>query len=503
VAISDVRTTGAGEAEVNARVLRPVPAGAAARTTQPPSVWRRIHGDSRATTVQHALVAVDAAAVLTASTPAIWLASAGAHPSAQSLWTLAYLPAVLVLFKLYGLYDGDRRRLGHSTVDDVPGLFHAALLATLGLWAWLKLAPAGRLVFLQAALFLVLTVGTVLLARAGARRLLSRHVVRERVLLVGGGPSAELLVRKMEAYPRLGLQPVGYLRDGLPGAATNGQMPCLGTLEQLPAVCQDHAVDRVLVAAPTIDTKLLTDLVREANRAGMGVTLLPSAVDVLGSSTEVDDLGGVTVLSVNPPHLSRSSWLLKRALDVSLSAVALLVILPFLPLVAAAIRIDSPGPVFFSQERLGRGGRRFRLFKLRTMVPDAEARVAQLQTQSAHPAWLLLDRDPRVTRVGRFLRRSSIDELPQLWNVLRGEMSLVGPRPMPPATDLHILGWGRRRLDLTPGITGMWQVLGRTSVPFDEMIKLDYLYVTNWSVWGDIRLLLRTVSVVISRQGAN
>ena len=137
------------------------------------------------------------------------------------------------------------------------------------------------------------------------------------------------------------------------------------------------------------------------------------------------------------------------------------------------------------------------------MVADAEQRLEELRGESRHAAWLLLANDPRVTRVGRFLRVTSLDELPQLWNVLRGEMSLVGPRPMPLDTDRHIDGWSRRRLDLTPGITGPWQVLGRTAIPFEEMLKLDYIYVTNWSVWGDIRLLIQTVFVVLGRRGAN
>jgi lipopolysaccharide/colanic/teichoic acid biosynthesis glycosyltransferase len=185
------------------------------------------------------------------------------------------------------------------------------------------------------------------------------------------------------------------------------------------------------------------------------------------------------------------------------SAVGLLLTLPLLPLVAVAIKLESPGPVFHVQERIGRRGRRFRLYKLRTMVADAERRADELRTQSRHAAWLLLDRDPRITRVGRVLRRTSIDELPQLWNVVRGEMSLVGPRPMPPDVDRHINGWGRLRLDIAPGITGLWQVLGRASIPFEEMLKLDYVYVTNWSVWEDVRLLLRTVFAVLSMRGAN
>jgi exopolysaccharide biosynthesis polyprenyl glycosylphosphotransferase len=247
----------------------------------------------------------------------------------------------------------------------------------------------------------------------------------------------------------------------------------------------------------------MSHLTREANKAGVKVGLLPSVVDVLGPSTEIDDVQGVTILGVNPVRLTRSSRLLKRALDVTVSSLALLSLAWLLPLVALAIKLDSRGPVFFKQDRMGRRGQRFRVYKLRTMVVDAEQRVEELRPRSDHAAWLLLDHDPRVTRVGRLLRLTSADELPQLWNVLRGEMSLVGPRPMPLDTDRQIDGWGRRRLDLKPGITGLWQVLGRTSISFEEMIKLDYLYVTNWSLWSDIRLLLRTVFVVLGRRGAN
>jgi len=153
--------------------------------------------------------------------------------------------------------------------------------------------------------------------------------------------------------------------------------------------------------------------------------------------------------------------------------------------------------------RIGKGGRRFHMLKLRTMAADAEARRAELLVHSKEPGWLHLEDDPRITRVGRLLRLASIDELPQFWNVLRGEMSLVGPRPLIAEEDRMVDGWARGRLDLTPGLTGLWQVLGRTSIPFEEMVKLDYLYVTNWSLWGDIRLMLRTLPVVFKRSGAN
>jgi lipopolysaccharide/colanic/teichoic acid biosynthesis glycosyltransferase len=168
-----------------------------------------------------------------------------------------------------------------------------------------------------------------------------------------------------------------------------------------------------------------------------------------------------------------------------------------------AIKLDSPGPVFFRQERVGRRGRKFTLFKLRTMEVGAHERQEELAALSRDRHWLHLDHDPRVTRVGRFLRRTSMDELPQLWNVLKGEMSLVGPRPIVETEARQLDGWGLSRADLTPGLTGLWQVLGRTHIPFAEMIKLDYLYITNWSLWTDVRLILRTLPIVVARRGAN
>jgi len=201
--------------------------------------------------------------------------------------------------------------------------------------------------------------------------------------------------------------------------------------------------------------------------------------------------------------LTRPSRFLKRSMDFAIAGVALLVLLPVMLAAALAVALTSRGPVFYTQVRVGRDGRRFRMYKFRTMVEDADSRVEELRADSADPAWLLLERDPRVTDVGRFLRTTSIDELPQLVNVLKGEMSLVGPRPMTPEIDGQIGGWARRRVDMAPGMTGLWQVLGRTTIPFEEMLKLDYLYVTNWSLWQDLRLLVRTPPAVIKRRGVN
>ena len=230
---------------------------------------------------------------------------------------------------------------------------------------------------------------------------------------------------------------------------------------------------------------------------------MPKLFDGLGPSVEIDDVEGVLLLGITPPVLSRSSRVLKRGMDVVGASGLLLLTAPVLAAIAVAIKLTSPGPVLFRQQRIGKSGHRFELIKFRTMHVGAEEMQEQLRAQSRDPDWLLIDDDPRVTRVGRFLRLNSLDELPQLWNILKGQMSLVGPRPLIESEDSRLEGWRRSRVDLTPGLTGLWQVLGRTRIPFEEMIKLDYLYLTNWSLWTDIRLILRTLPAVVFRRGAN
>jgi len=338
------------------------------------------------------------------------------------------------------------------------------------------------------------------LARTGFVRLISP----ERVLLIGTGRASGALIEKMRARASLRLEPIGMVSCAEePEEAL--ALPRLGCLEDvdLPRLMVKHRVGRVVVADAEVEGERLLGVLRDCKTVSVKVSLLPATCSALGPSVEVDDLQGVTVLGINPSVLSRSSRLAKRGLDVAGAGLLSILALPVLMVLAVAIKLDSPGPVFFRQERIGKEGRRFRLLKLRTMGADAEARRAELLAQSKDPGWLHLEHDPRVTRIGRLLRLASLDELPQLWNVLKGDMSLVGPRPLVAEEDGMVDDWARGRLDLTPGITGLWQVLGRTSIPFEEMVKLDYLYVTNWSLWGDVRLILRTLPVVLRRDGAN
>ncbi len=422
----------------------------------------------------------------------------------QMVWIVALLPGWLVVYKGYGLYDRDLKRISHNTLDDIPWLFHATLVGTLLMSALLRLAP-GKPIHIREALIaggtaLVL----VILTRAATRRFSARLLGSDRVLFVGEHAHVALIVRKLRDHPEYGLEPVGVLttkgeRDGPP------PVPRLGPLvaTELGAVMVDHSIDRIIVSHDGLEVDDLLTLVRRCRELGVKVSVLPEIFDALGPSVEIDDVEGVTVLGITPPVLSPSSRALKRALDVVCASVGLVLAGPVMALAAIAIKLDSKGAVLFRQERVGRRGRPFRVLKFRTMCPDAERQAAALAAMSRDPDWLLLDDDPRVTRVGRFLRRTSIDELPQLYNVLRGQMSMVGPRPLVAAESARLDGWRLSRIDLTPGLTGLWQVLGRTRIPFEEMIKLDYLYVTNWSLWTDVRLMMRTLPAVLGRRGVN
>jgi exopolysaccharide biosynthesis polyprenyl glycosylphosphotransferase len=431
------------------------------------------------------------------------LAIASGHP-AQLLWALLTLPLWIVLFKAYGLYDRDVKRISHTSLDDVPWLFHAILVGSLLLFAYSKATPPGSLAVSALAVFGATAAVAVVTLRALARRVARAALGPERVLLVGEAEAIAVLARKIRTHHEYGLEVAGIISRA-PSMATGANSRSAGRPAglDLARVVSHHDVERVVVSHDDLREDELLDFLHLCRALGVKVSVLPRPFDAMGPSVELDDVEGVTVLGINPPVLARSSRMLKRSMDLAGAAAGLLLSTPLLLVVAAAIKLDSPGPVLFRQRRIGRGGREFRLVKFRTMVPDAEQRYDLLRSQSRDPGWLLLDDDPRVTRVGRILRRWSLDELPQLWNVLKGEMSLVGPRPLIESEDRQLLGWRRSRVDLTPGLTGLWQVLGRTSIPFEEMIKLDYLYVTNWSLWTDVRLILRTLPSVLTRRGVN
>jgi exopolysaccharide biosynthesis polyprenyl glycosylphosphotransferase len=423
----------------------------------------------------------------------------------------ATLPGWLVVAKLYGLYDRDESRANHSTTDDIVGVFHlvtiGAWLLLAGVWATHLASPA----FTKVVTFWALAVPLVTLSRVGARALCrGRLSYLQNTIVVGAGDVGQLVARKILQHPEYGINLVGFI-DDQPKERTPGldQLTIVGSPDQLPAIVRELDIERVIVAFSNDPFERTIDLVRSLNDLEVQIDIVPRLFDLVSPSAEIHTLEGIPLLGMPSLHLSRSARLLKRAMDVVLAGAALVFLAPIFGVIACLIKLDSSGPVFFRQTRMGSGGNLFRIFKFRSMAPDAEERKAELVHLNKHsqpgndPRMFKIPDDPRITRVGRFLRRSSLDEFPQLINVLKGEMSLVGPRPLILDEDYQVGEWARKRLDLRPGMTGLWQVLGRSDIPFDEMVKLDYLYVTTWSLWQDFRLLFRTIPLVLQAKGGS
>jgi exopolysaccharide biosynthesis polyprenyl glycosylphosphotransferase len=409
------------------------------------------------------------------------------------------LPLVIVACKLRGLYDRDELIIRKTTVDEAPAFLELATLYTLAVWMLDDVVLDGRPLTKGSALLLwVLLLGFGLLFRRVARYLASRSVEAERLLLVGDAGTYSRLQDKLEAanvharlVGRMSLQRVSdFSLDERPVDQA--------TLSHL---IKDLDAHRVLVVPSQTNPQITVDLIRATKAIGVRASIVPHVFDVVGQSVVFDDIGGMTVLGVREFALGRSSQIVKRGFDLLGAVAALVVVAPVLAFIALLVKADSRGPVFFRQVRVGRDGEPFRIFKFRTMVADAEARKAELMAQNEANGLFKIEDDPRITRVGRFLRKTSLDELPQLMNVLLGEMSLVGPRPLILSEDETITGYDRRRLRLTPGMTGHWQIMGSARVPMHEMVKIDYLYVTTWSLFEDIKILARTVPYMLSRRG--
>jgi len=439
------------------------------------------------------VIAISAAFILT-------VALAG-RPLHLTWAALAGIPILVVVAKLTGLYDRDETLLRKTTLDEAPKLLQLATFGALAAWLVGGLIVHGQLDRREVMFLWVVLAALLLIGRAVARALALRVAPTERCLFIGDELSAETIRAKLTGHGGVKAQVVAHLDlDKVAPWSTDAfSEPRLVEIREL---AQSLDVHRAIIAPRSADAGEMLNLVRTLKAVGVRVSVLPRLLEVVGSSVEFDDLHGVTVMGVRRFDLTRSSAAFKRAFDVFGASLGLLAVSPLLIMIAIAVKLDSRGPVFFRQMRVGRYGRRFQMIKFRTMVPNAEEMKDSLRHRNeAKDGLFKIAEDPRITRVGRLLRKSALDELPQLFNILRGEMSLVGPRPLVVDEDQRVEGWHRRRLELTPGMTGPWQILGPSRVPLKEMVAIDYLYVANWSLWTDVKILLRTLPHVLARRG--
>ena len=325
--------------------------------------------------------------------------------------------------------------------------------------------------------------------------------VRRRAILVGTGEGLARLHHSLGAS-RGGID---YDFVGAISTSTDGAgLQVLGQLSALQAVLAKHDVDELIVTDSDFNDRELVEIVEQAHRRGVKVRVAPRATELLiERHGEYVPGQGIPLFELRPPVFVGADWVVKRGFDLAVSAIVAILGLPFWLLIALAIKLESRGPVFYRDRRVGLSEREFDMLKFRTMRADAEVLQAQLEKENeAEGALFKIRDDPRVTRVGRFLRRFSLDEIPQVLNVLRGEMSLVGPRPLP-VRDYELLEpWHRKRYLVLPGMTGLWQIAGRSSLGFDDLVRLDFYYLEHWSIWLDISILLKTLPAVIAARGA-
>ena len=430
---------------------------------------------------------------------------AGGSGTAGALLATAGSAAFVVGAKICGLYEFDAAGPAHSTLDEVVRIL---LLVTVELFFVAQIADLTDDALPQLTVLWLLVIASVATLRAGARAVARRrHAYVQRAVIVGADDIGQVVARKILHHPEYGIELLGFV-DNYPQERRESvrEVPVLGGPNDLPDIVDSLCIDRVFVAFSGDSQQQMLELVRSLQDAPVHIDIVPRLFDVVGPRAEIRTLEGLPLVGLPLMRLSRSSVLLKRSFDLVIAGIGLVLLAPLFLIVTIAIKLDSRGPVVFRQTRIGAGSRPFTILKFRTMVENAEELKPQLAHLNKHalnggdPRMFKIASDPRCTRVGRLLRRYSIDELPQLVNVLKGQMTIVGPRPLIPEEHAHVRGWAERRLRLKPGVTGFWQVLGRDDIPFEEMIALDYVYVANWSLLGDMKLTLQTVPVMFRRR---
>jgi exopolysaccharide biosynthesis polyprenyl glycosylphosphotransferase len=439
-----------------------------------------------------ALVLLDVAVINAAFIVAYWLRYevefGGAVEEANFVPLSAFLPVqasltliTVLVFLTEGLYRGPRRPSWSRQLSIIIRGTIIAVAVLIVIVFIFRPEFFSRLIFAQAWALIVLFLSLVRLLEDGLRGVLRRRGIGVvRLLLVGAGDVGRSIMQSLVAQPGLGYDVVGFVDDDRDKQQDIGRFKALGTTDDIPRLVSGLAVDEVIITLPWLSHGKVLAIMSHCQQRRVQVKVVPDLFQISMNQVDIDELNGIPLIGLREPSLKVTSQLVKRGMDILVSMLALILLAPLLILTALAIVIDSPGPVIFPQIRVGQGGRTFTLYKFRSMRTGADDEKDGLrQVSETNDVTFKLREDPRRTRVGRFIRRTSLDELPQFYNVLRAEMSLVGPRPAIPSEVAQYEDWHRKRMTVKPGLTGLWQVMGRSELPFEEMVMLDVFYIRS------------------------
>ena len=464
---------------------------------------------------QVSLMAVDAVLINVAFLIAYWMRyvkewGGQVDPAFQVPYT-QYVPVAAVLtvlllltLSIEGVYS---KRVGTSFFEEFYAILNGtttAVVLMIVIFFFYRPYSYSRLIFAYVALLTVLLLSVVrLVERIVRHQLRKRGIGVVRLLIVGAGEKGRTLMRHIVAHPELGYQIVGFVDDDLQRQHDIGRIKALGDTSRLPELVQELNVDEVIITLPWQYHRKIIRILDQCERENVRSRIVPDLFQLSLSHVYLDEIKGIPLIGTREPALQGWNFAVKRMTDIVIAGTMLVLLAPLMALIALLIKLDSPGPVLFKQVRIGRYGRPFTLYKFRSMRVGAEEELPKLLSlNEADGPLFKIRNDPRVTRVGRWLRRFSLDELPQLWNVLKGDMSLIGPRPALPHEVEQYEPWHRKRLEVPPGLTGLWQTSGRSDMPFDEMCLLDIYYAERWSPWLDAVIFFKTIPAILFGRGA-
>ncbi len=412
---------------------------------------------------------------------------------------------LLAIFSFFKLYDPGTKRSEVDEAGTAAGALTIGMLFFELMTLFYRDMIFKRMTIFYAWIFAVAFIVFFRISLIVMRKwLYKRGIGISNIIIIGTGEEARLLMQKIKSHPEMGLRIAGFIRvPGESGAFTSQGMNVLGGTHDLESLIVKLGISSVIFAVTDAPNSLIMDLVEKCELNKAEFKFVPRVLDIIESRVSSDEVIGVPLITVKEIKLYGLNAFMKRASDIIYSCFLLIFALPLIALISVLIKLDSQGSVFFVQRRVGVLGREFDMYKFRSMRSDAESERERLSDKNEADGLIFkMKNDPRVTRVGKFLRKWSIDELPQIFNVLKGDMSFVGPRPPLPSEVKNYNSWHRKRLRIAPGITGLWQVSGRSDISFDDMVKLDIYYIESWSLWQDMKILLKTIPVVLFAKGA-